>query len=244
MNLNANILKRATMHANRKSWEKTRTKGVQRIRFDLVSNVKEVSTSLLKILPDTSLPKHIHPGGEEIFVVEGVFQDERGDYPPGSYIRNPPGSSHYPKTETGGVLFVKLWQCESTDRWKVHVRAYHERPFRLKTRPGVELRQLYGDYREDVRLEYWQPDHRIELQPINGLELFVLDGGFVDTATAFTRYSWLRIPPTENLKVITGKAGAKLYVKEGHLVHTVPGRPGFQPPRTIESPRDPPTEFR
>jgi hypothetical protein len=32
------------------------------------------------------------PGGEEILVLDGVFQDEQGSYPAGSWLRNPAGS--------------------------------------------------------------------------------------------------------------------------------------------------------
>ena len=39
---------------------------------------------------------HVHGGGEEFLVLEGVFQDEHGDFPAGSYVRNPPQSHHTP----------------------------------------------------------------------------------------------------------------------------------------------------
>lgn len=36
---------------------------------------------------------HTHVGGEEYLVLEGVFSDENADYPTGTYVRNPMGSS-------------------------------------------------------------------------------------------------------------------------------------------------------
>ena len=48
---------------------------------------------------------HPHPHGEEILVLEGVFSDEHGDYPAGTYLRNPPGSQHAPYSKEGCVIF-------------------------------------------------------------------------------------------------------------------------------------------
>ena len=62
---------------------------------------------------------HVHSGGEEFVVLEGVFQDEHGDYPQGSYVRNPPQSSHTPGSEQGCVILVKLWQFQPEDRTPV-----------------------------------------------------------------------------------------------------------------------------
>lgn len=45
-------------------------------------------------------------GPEEVYVASGVFNDGTRDYPAGSFIHNPAGSSHVPQTATGCVLFV------------------------------------------------------------------------------------------------------------------------------------------
>jgi ChrR-like protein with cupin domain len=54
-------------------------------------------------------------------VLEGVFQDEHGDYPTGTYVRNPPTSSHTPASEAGCTIFVKLWQFDPHDRTPVPI---------------------------------------------------------------------------------------------------------------------------
>ncbi|MER5354823.1 cupin domain-containing protein [Kitasatospora sp. NPDC002551] len=46
------------------------------------------------------------PGPEEVFVVSGVFNDGERDYPAGSFIHAPAGSSHIPQTTAGCTLFV------------------------------------------------------------------------------------------------------------------------------------------
>ncbi|MFN5697825.1 MAG: cupin domain-containing protein [Cyanobacteriota bacterium] len=63
--------------------------------------------ALVRWAPDTVFHPHGHPGGEEILVLEGVFQDQLGNYPAGSWLRNPPGSVHRPWSEAGCTIWVK-----------------------------------------------------------------------------------------------------------------------------------------
>lgn len=63
--------------------------------------------ALVRWAAGTRFPAHSHPGGEEILVLDGVFQDEQGSYPHGSWLRNPPGSVHSPWSETGCTIWVK-----------------------------------------------------------------------------------------------------------------------------------------
>ena len=46
------------------------------------------------------------PGPEEVYVVSGIFNDGIRDYPAGTFIHNPAGSSHVPQSKTGCTLFV------------------------------------------------------------------------------------------------------------------------------------------
>ncbi|AFY29753.1 cupin domain-containing protein [Cyanobium gracile] len=63
--------------------------------------------ALVRWEPGTRFPLHAHPGGEEIFVLEGVFEDEQGAYPAGTWLRNPPGSRHAPFSSDGCLIWVK-----------------------------------------------------------------------------------------------------------------------------------------
>jgi len=54
-----------------------------------------------------ALAAHPHPDGEEILVLDGEVEDEHGVYPAGTWIRQPPGSRHAPRTRAGCLLFVK-----------------------------------------------------------------------------------------------------------------------------------------
>ncbi|CAM3632949.1 cupin domain-containing protein [Polynucleobacter brandtiae] len=64
-------------------------------------------STLVRWAPQTYFNPHQHFGGEEIFVVEGVFEDEHGRYPTGSWIRSPHMSRHQPFSKEGCTIFVK-----------------------------------------------------------------------------------------------------------------------------------------
>ena len=64
--------------------------------------------------PGSRSERHSHGGGEEILVLDGVFQDEHGTYPAGSWLRNPPGSVHRPWSEAGCTIWVKTGHLPAT----------------------------------------------------------------------------------------------------------------------------------
>ena len=70
--------------------------------------------ALVRWAPGTVFQPHRHPGGEEILVLDGVFQDEHGSYPAGSWLRHPPGSVHCPWSEAGCTIWVKTGHLPST----------------------------------------------------------------------------------------------------------------------------------
>ncbi|MEP6830269.1 MAG: cupin domain-containing protein, partial [Rhizomicrobium sp.] len=157
-----------------------------------------------------------HPGGEEILVLDGVFQDESGDYPAGSYMRNPPGTHHTPASAPGCVIFVKLWQFRKDDDALVALRI-DDMP--AGSWPGVAAsHKLFDNGHEEVRIEKWQRDATIDIANPNGLELLVLEGSFTDGTELLERHTWLRLPPGQHLKARTGDRGARIWLKAGALL--------------------------
>jgi ChrR Cupin-like domain len=63
---------------------------------------------VVDIGPGAGWPKlDVHePGPEEVYVVEGVFNDGVRDYPAGTFLHCPAGSSHVPQSREGCRLFV------------------------------------------------------------------------------------------------------------------------------------------
>jgi anti-sigma factor ChrR (cupin superfamily) len=65
------------------------------------------NTALVRWDPGTIFQPHRHFGGEEILVLSGVFEDELGRYPEGSWYRSPHMSRHDPFSTSGCTIFVK-----------------------------------------------------------------------------------------------------------------------------------------
>lgn len=192
--------------------------GVERRMLDRIGGEVARATSLVRYAPGSRFAPHTHGGGEEFLVLEGVFQDERGDYPAGTYVRNPPTSRHTPGAEAGCVILVKLWQFDLADRRSVTVDTRDLVPQPVAGRPGVRAVPLHDDELEHVRIEHWDADTDIELQDHGGFEALVLDGVFSESGETFTYQSWLRLPPSVALEARTGSRGAKVWIKTGHLM--------------------------
>ena len=146
-----------------------------------------------------------------------MFSDEHGDFPAGSYIRNPPTSRHTPGSAPGCTILVKLHQFDPADRTHVRVATNRLRAVQDATRPGVRVTPLFTDDREDVRIEDWAPGAAISLAVPGGLEAFVLDGGFTEGGDTLAARDWLRLPSGSHLTAQTGAAGARVWIKTGHL---------------------------
>lgn len=217
MQLNADFRQRAVVHAATLEWTLSPIAGVERRMLDRIGGEVARATSIVRYAPHSRFSRHTHEGGEEFFVLEGVFQDEHGDYPAGSYVRNPPTSAHTPGSEPGCTILVKLWQFDATDRTQVRIdtteRVYRPEPLRA----GVEVMPLYQDRHEVVALERWQAGAQVSLQSPAGLELVVLDGDFTDTSDTFRYQSWLRLPAGSVAQAQAGPQGCRVWIKTGHL---------------------------
>jgi len=217
MELNADFSQRAVVHAAHLTWVPSPVAGVDRRMLDRIGDEVARATSIVRYAPQSRFSPHTHGGGEEFLVLDGTFQDEHGDYPARSYIRNPPTSRHTPGSKPGCVLFVKLWQFDLADRTPVRIAADSLAYAPAPHRPGVELAPLFRDNDEDVRMERWAPAAAVNLPVPGGAELLVLDGGFDEGGERFEPHSWLRLPCGSELRATAGLQGCTLWVKTGHL---------------------------
>src|SRR5271169_5577343 len=96
MNLNSDFGARAAVHAARLEWTPSPIPGVDRRMLDRIGDEVARATSIVRYAPHSHFSPHTHGGGEEFLVLDGIFQDEHGDYPAGTYVRNPPTTSHTP----------------------------------------------------------------------------------------------------------------------------------------------------
>jgi hypothetical protein len=229
MNLHADFAARAAVHAARLDWTPSPIPGVDRRMLDRIGDEVARATSIVRYAPHSHFSPHTHGGGEEFLVLDGVFQDEHGDYPAGTYVRNPPTSSHTPGSEPGCTIFVKLWQFDPDDRTHVRTDTTALSLAPAPDLPGVEFAVLYEGPCELVLMERWAAGINIAVAIPRGIELLVLDGGFTEGGEEFTRSSWLRLPAGSTLRTAAGPQGCRLWVKSGHL---------SQAPRSPTPPKD------
>jgi anti-sigma factor ChrR (cupin superfamily) len=217
MLLNSDLSVGAVIHAARLDWVGSPTPGVERRMLFRIGDEKARATSIVRYAPGSRFPHHDHPGGEEFFVLEGTFQDDTGDFPAGSYIRNPPGTRHAPGSQEGCTIFVKLWQFRQDDH--EHLIRRPGEGERVDPSPGVLTSTvLFDNGHEQVRLEDWEQGARLRVKNPDGLELLVVAGGFSDGHEAFDRQSWLRLPAGSLLDARVRQDGAKIWLKAGPLL--------------------------
>ncbi|MEK6204168.1 MAG: cupin domain-containing protein [Amylibacter sp.] len=219
MNLNSNFDNRVLMHSDEIDWLASPMPGVDRRMLDRIGDEVARATTIVRYAPSSKFSAHTHTGGEEFIVLDGVFQDEHGDFPVGSYIRNPPTSSHTPRSDDGCVIFVKLWQFDMDDRTQVMIDMNKNTSVDVMGRDGVAVMPLFSDADETVIMETWDADAHVDLDLPLGGEFLVLEGGFREGGDDLRKHSWLRLPVGSSLSAIAGKQGAKVWIKTGHLPH-------------------------
>ena len=175
-------------------------------------------TSVVRYEPHSKFPAHDHPGGEEILVLDGIFSDEHGDWPAGTFLLNPEGFRHAPFSDPGCVLLVKLRQFQGRERNHV-VIATHELAWQPGAIPGVAYKPLYEQvgFSDRVLLERWDTGADLGITCYEqGAESFVLDGEFADEAGTYTAGCWLRFPVGSQHRPRSAR-GCTLYVKRSGL---------------------------
>lgn len=217
MKINANFDQRVLLHADEIDWAPSPITGVSRRPLDRIGDEVARATSIVRYDAGSKFSPHVHAGGEEFIVLGGVFQDEHGDFPEGSYVRNPPRSHHTPGSEPGCVIFVKLWQFDPEDRTHVRIDMNKIGAVADPDRPGVRVTPLFKDVQEEVRLEHWGPGANGRFIAEGGAELLVLAGAANEGGDDLRRHSWVRIPDGDEVTIEAGAEGARIWVKTGHL---------------------------
>jgi anti-sigma factor ChrR (cupin superfamily) len=216
LRLNADFTQRAVAFAADAVWVPSPMAGVERRMLERDGEEVARATSIVRYAAGSRFPAHRHELGEEFLVLAGTFNDERGAYPFGTYVRNPPGSSHAPFSETGCALFVKLRQFHPADGEHVVIDTGVAEwlPGIVK---GIATLPLHRFGSELVCLVRYAPGTVFSRHshPM-GEEILVLDGMFEDGDDAYPAGTWLRNPPASQHQPFS-LGGCLLYVKVGHL---------------------------
>ena len=216
MEINSDFSKRAVIRPGDIDWVHSPASGVNRMMLDRIGDEVARATTIVKFEPGSSFDSHSHELGEEYLVMDGVFSDESGDYPAGTYVRNPPGSAHTPFTDPGATIFVKLRQFDPMDKVQKVVDT-RRAAFSPGLVDGLSVLPLHQAGTESVALVKWEPGtvfnrHR----HWGGEEILVLDGTFQDEHGDYPTGTWLRNPHLSEHAPFSDE-GCLIYVKTGHL---------------------------
>ncbi len=216
--VNADFSQRVVLQTDELPWIPSPQAGVGRRMLDRIGGEVARATSVVRYTPDSVFPPHEHELGEEFLVLDGIFSDEHGDYPAGTYVRNPPGSRHSPRTDPGCTILVKLRQMPLSEKQRVVVDT-GSTAWEPGDAPGHERQMLFsaGPDGEVVTMERLAvgaslPDYDCP----GGEELFLVSGDLVDEQRSYEAGSWIR-NPTGYRHGLSSKSGAVYWVKRGHL---------------------------
>lgn len=219
MDLNADFKERVVVHSDQLEWNASPMPGVDRRMLDRIGGEVARATTIVRYAPDSKFSAHTHTGGEEFIVLDGVFQDEHGDFPEGTYVRNPPTTSHTPGSELGCTIFVKLWQFDMDDRnqFRKNMADQISAPV-----DGVATAELHRDAQETVTYSQIDAGATLTNADAGGIEMLVIAGSVTEGGDTLGKGAWLRLPEDQAMSAVAGRDGAKVWIKTGHLPHAKP----------------------
>ena len=197
-------------------WAPSRVNGIDRKMLERDGDEVARATSLVRYAPNSIFTSHPHELGEEFLVLDGVFQDELGQYPAGTYVKNPPGSSHSPFTETGCTLFVKLRYQDLSDDERVVIDTQSAEWLQGLVQ-GLTVMPLSTFDTTNTALVSWAPGTYFNAhRHFGGEEILVVDGVFEDEHGRYPKGFWLRSPHMSAHTPFSVE-GCTILVKTGNL---------------------------
>lgn len=215
MRIHADFSKPALVIPRSDDWVCSPETGVDRLMLDRVGEEVARATSIVRYAAGSSFSRHTHPKGEEFLVLEGVFSDESGDYPAGTYVRNPPGTGHAPHSNDGCRILVKLRQFEPDDLAPVVIDTHDVSAWHSVSAHESRL-DLYAFRNEKVTMHRYVAGAEFQFGAAGGAELFVVSGALIYEGKALKEESWLRLPDGKSATIIAMKE-TSIWVKTGHL---------------------------
>ena len=213
--INLDFKQQIVINSENQVWQPSPLSGVTRKILAREEAESGHATSIVRYEPGSHFKSHSHPLGEEIFVLEGIFSDEHGDYPAGTYIRNPPGSSHQPFSESGCTLFVKLNQFLPDDDTVVRVNTC-EASWQ-QGQGGLQVMPLHQHAVEHTALVKWPAGEKfVPHRHFGGEEILVLSGTFCDEQGQYPTGTWIRSPHMSEHHPFV-EQDTVILVKVGHL---------------------------
>jgi anti-sigma factor ChrR (cupin superfamily) len=216
MHLNADYSQRVVLNHHDLDWVGSPHTGVERRMLERVGSEVAQATSVVRYQPGAKFESHTHEFGEEILVLEGVFSDENADYPAGTYLMNPPGSAHAPRSDSGCLLFVKLRHL-GADQQQAEVVDTRAADWHQGMVAGLSVMPLMRQGLGSTLVRWAPQTYFNPHRHMGGEEIFVVEGVFEDEHGRYPSGSWIRSPHL-SLHQPFSQEGCTIFVKTGHLL--------------------------
>jgi anti-sigma factor ChrR (cupin superfamily) len=213
--LNDDYAQRVVLNSHELVWAASPQAGVERRMLERKGGEVAKATSVVRYAPGASFEAHTHDLGEEILVLSGVLSDELGDYPAGTYIMNPPGSTHAPRSELGCELFVKLRHLGPDQQLREVVNTNAAQWLQGMVE-GLHVMPLMTQGMGSTLVRWAPQTYFNPHRHFGGEEIFVVSGVFEDEHGRYPQGSWIRSPHM-SLHQPFSKEGCTIFVKTGHL---------------------------
>lgn len=212
---NVDFDKTVTINGGDTPFSPTPMKGVERMMFERRGDEVAIrATSIVRYAPESYFDPHMHPGGEEFITLEGTFQDNHGDYPKGTYVRNAVRSTHRPFSDDGCEIFVKLAQLppeENQEQVVIDMNTAEWKPDGDKA-TKLHLWQSEYEHTDMLRFEAGYEAKTAEYDDV--AEYFVVNGEVNVNGVNYPARSWLRYAKGTHINISSAE-GATLYRKIG-----------------------------
>jgi len=221
MQLHTNYSVRAVSRADEAEWIPSPLKGVDRKMLERDGDEVARATTIVRYAAGSFFSPHVHTGGEEFIVLDGIFSDEHGDYPAGMYVRNPIGSKHKPYSTDGCTIMVKLWQMPEKDQKYVRTNLSDDSLWG-PAEAGIQKLDLHQTDHETVEAFKMSAGANQTLVDHGGIELFVFEGEAEVNGAAYKAGDWLRFPVGDEDVKVTALNDLVLWKKAGHMLAPPP----------------------
>jgi len=218
--LHSDYSKRAVSRAVDSEWVPSPLKGVDRKMLERNGEEVARATTIVRYAAGSFFSPHVHTGGEEFIVLNGIFSDEHGDYGAGMYVRNPVGSKHKPFSKDGCTILVKLWQYPPDDQLFVRTDTNDESLWNGIS-GGAQILALHSTEHERVEMRRLPLKTSYEVDAAGGAEVFVYSGNVSLEGEHYSQGDWLRFPVGDKV-TLAATTDAMIWMKTGHLLAPPP----------------------
>lgn len=213
--INMDFTQRVVIDTRQLDWSASPAAGVWRKPLAREEAERGHATSIVRYEAGASFSPHDHPLGEEILVLEGTFSDETGDYPAGTYFRNPEGFRHAPFSGEGCTILVKLHQIPASDT--AHVVVDSHRASWSHGQGKLMVLPLHDHAEEHVALVQWPAGEHFQPHThFGGEEIYVISGELIDEHGRYPAGTWIRSPHLSQHHPYV-EQDTLIWVKVGHL---------------------------